>query len=45
MLVFFIFNKERIFLFIEFKFWFSINGSMLELDFGCNLKNILKMFC
>lgn len=30
----FISNKERIFLFTEFKFWFSINGSMMELDFG-----------
>lgn len=40
----FISNKERIFLFTEFKFWFSINGSMMELDFGRNLENILKMF-
>lgn len=40
----FISNKERIFLLTEFKFWFSINGSMMELDFGRNLKNILKMF-
>lgn len=30
----FISNKERIFLLTEFKFWFSINGSMMELDFG-----------
>lgn len=40
----FISNKERIFLFTEFKFWFSINKSMMELDFGRNLENILKMF-
>lgn len=40
----FISDKERIFLFTEFKFWFSINKSMMELDFGRNLENILKMF-
>lgn len=37
-------QQRGIFLFTEFKFWFSINGSMMELDFGRNLENILKMF-